>query len=119
MRLKVSPFRWVWLCQTPLPQEKPPVHFVNLLSLERPPLHSYLFRPIGILFFDVRSFDPFVADALRRSALLARLIEQIQHSVGQCSELRESDPPLHLPATEPMATLFFTVKLINEFLVAL
>jgi hypothetical protein len=78
-----------------------------------------LFRPIGILFFDVRSSDPFAADALRRSALLAQLIEPIQHCMGQCSELRESDPPLHLPAPEPIATLFFTVKLINEFLVAL
>ena len=66
-----------------------------------------------------RTSDPFAADALRRSALVAQLIEQIQHGVGKCSELRKSDPPLHLPAPEPMAALFFTVKLINEFLVAL
>ena len=67
----------------------------------------------------VRSSDPFAADAVRRSALLAQLIEQIQHGVGQCSQLRKSDPPLHLPAPEPLPTLFVTVKLINEFLVAL
>jgi hypothetical protein len=37
----------------------------------------------------------------------------------QCSELRESDPPLHLPPLETLPALLVMVKLINEFLIAL
>ena len=67
----------------------------------------------------IRSSDPFAADAVRWSAPLAYLIPQIQYGVRQRSELREPDPPLHLPPPEPMPELFVTVKLINEFLIAL
>jgi len=84
--------------------------------MDCPCLHAGSLLECG---WGVRSSDPFGVDALRRSAVLANLIQQIQHGVGQCSELREPDPPLHLPAPELMATLFVPVKLINEFLVAL
>jgi len=67
----------------------------------------------------VPASDPFAADAVCRSALLANLIPQIQYGVRQRSELREPDPPLHLPPPEPMPELFVTGKLINEFLIAL
>jgi len=60
-----------------------------------------------------------LGDAWRRWDLRSYLRYLSPHGVGQCSQLRKSDPPLHLPAPEPMATLFVTVKLINEFLVAL
>jgi hypothetical protein len=62
---------------------------------------------------------PFAADAIYRSAPLARLIPQIQYDVRPGFELREPDPPLHLPPLEPMPALFSTVKPINEFLIAL
>jgi hypothetical protein len=62
---------------------------------------------------------PFAADTICRSSFLAHLIPQIQYGVKRGSEFRESDPPLHLPPLEPMPALFITVKLINEFLIAL
>jgi hypothetical protein len=62
---------------------------------------------------------PFAADTIYRSPFLAHLVPQIQNSVSPRSELRESDPPLQLPPLHLMPALFITVKLINEFLIAL
>ena len=58
------------------------------------------------------------ADTIYRSPFLAHLVPQIQNGVKQRSELRESDPPLHLPPLEPLPALFVMVKLINKFMIA-
>jgi hypothetical protein len=50
---------------------------------------------------------------------LAHFVPNIQNGMRQRSELRESDPPLQLPPLEPLPALFVSVKLINEFLIAL
>jgi hypothetical protein len=62
---------------------------------------------------------PFAADAVCRSLLFPHLIPQIKNGVMQFTELRKSDPPLHLPPLESLPAFFFAVKLINEFLIAL
>ncbi len=73
----------------------------------------------------IKNCEPFVLgpafaiDTIYRSTSLAHLVPHIQNGVTQRSELRESDPPLQLPPLEQPPVLFVSVKLINDFLIAL
>ena len=87
--------------------------------IRRPFYPPSLWRTGGLARLWRTWLHSFAADAVHRSAPLAHLIPQIQYGMRQRSELREPDPPLHLPPLEPMPELLVTVKLINEFLIAL
>ncbi len=73
----------------------------------------------------IKNCEPFVLgpafaiDTIYRLTFLTQLVPKIQNVVTQRSELRESDPPLQLPPLEQPPALFVSVKLINDFLIAL
>jgi hypothetical protein len=73
----------------------------------------------------IKNCEPFVLgpafaiDTIYRLTFLAHFVPNIQNGMRQRSELRESDPPLQLPPLEQPPTLFVSVKLINDFLIAL
>jgi len=73
----------------------------------------------------IKNCEPFVLgpafaiDTIYRSTSLAHLVPKIQDGMRQRCEFRESDPPLQFPPLEQPPALFVSVKLINEFLIAL